>query len=227
MVYCYECGEQVAENDTFCPYCGITLSPSVAPADDEEVSSEVIPEQPKPLTDAEFLDAPTQKPAPIAAQKADFANDVTAESFDLSVESLPAPPSSIQSPPPEVSPRFGQPDNYPINPAPPAFETVQPVEETVPPEVVAEKANDIEISFKEAEQGEQKPVEEINLTPVFVESEGGNIPKAAVGKNLHRWRISQRKSRKFPRSKRRKSQSLIVSMSTLSMRNRKPITTKI
>ena len=34
MIYCYECGEQVAKNDVFCPYCGISLS-SQPVADDE------------------------------------------------------------------------------------------------------------------------------------------------------------------------------------------------
>lgn len=30
MAYCHECGEQIAENDGFCPYCGIALQPVAA-----------------------------------------------------------------------------------------------------------------------------------------------------------------------------------------------------
>ena len=29
MAYCHECGSEVAEIDTFCPYCGITLQPII------------------------------------------------------------------------------------------------------------------------------------------------------------------------------------------------------
>nr|MBA3601333.1 zinc-ribbon domain-containing protein [Acidobacteriota bacterium] len=48
MAYCYECGEQVAENDIFCPYCGISL-PLPAIADDGEKDSQskiVVAQQP-------------------------------------------------------------------------------------------------------------------------------------------------------------------------------------
>jgi serine/threonine-protein kinase len=34
MTYCYECGEKVAENDVFCPFCGISLSPTAAASED-------------------------------------------------------------------------------------------------------------------------------------------------------------------------------------------------
>ena len=183
MVYCYECGEQVAENDTFCPYCGITLSPSVVPTD-EKVSPEIAAEQPKPLTEKAFLDAAAQKSAPIAAQKSDFANDVTAESLDLSAESFTVPPADAQTPP-EVSPRFGQPENYSAVSAPTAFEKVEPVEVAAQPEIVADKANDIETSFKEAEPDVPKPVEEINPNPVFIESEGETNQPKAVSDNFN------------------------------------------
>ncbi len=39
MVYCHECGEEIAEIDTFCPFCGISLQP-VAVAGDDESSEE-------------------------------------------------------------------------------------------------------------------------------------------------------------------------------------------
>ncbi len=176
MVYCYECGEQVAENDVFCPYCGITLSPSVAPVADE-VS---VAEQLKPLTDAEFFDAPTQKSASTAVQSTDFANDVTAEDLDLSAEPFAVASEYPQIPKAEVSPRFGQSENSFADSVPAAFETIEPIAETATPEIVADKANEIETSFKEAEPSEQKPVEEINLNPVFVESEGEvSQPKTA------------------------------------------------
>ncbi|MDQ3711895.1 MAG: protein kinase [Acidobacteriota bacterium] len=48
MAYCYECGEQVAENNTFCPYCGISLLPSatVDDAKDDSQSKTIVAHQP-------------------------------------------------------------------------------------------------------------------------------------------------------------------------------------
>jgi eukaryotic-like serine/threonine-protein kinase len=54
MAYCHECGEQVAPEDVFCPYCGISLSPSVQPVGEAEPSAstktqEEIPFTPPPI----------------------------------------------------------------------------------------------------------------------------------------------------------------------------------
>jgi hypothetical protein len=39
MAYCYQCGEQIAESDIFCPYCGISLKPiAVAGEEGQDVS---------------------------------------------------------------------------------------------------------------------------------------------------------------------------------------------
>jgi tRNA A-37 threonylcarbamoyl transferase component Bud32 len=77
MIYCYECGEQVAKNDVFCPYCGISLSPQTA-ADDEtnaHLSSpaETIPPQ---VQETDFADNAT-------IRAGDFSNDVTADGINL------------------------------------------------------------------------------------------------------------------------------------------------
>ena len=53
MAYCYECGEQVAENDVFCPYCGISLQPLAvhgADEDDDSFSKTIAVQQPTPPT---------------------------------------------------------------------------------------------------------------------------------------------------------------------------------
>ncbi len=36
MIYCHECGSEVAESDAFCPYCGITLAKPEVPAEEAE-----------------------------------------------------------------------------------------------------------------------------------------------------------------------------------------------
>ena len=36
MAYCHECGSEVAENDVFCPFCGITLQPTIVAGQDND-----------------------------------------------------------------------------------------------------------------------------------------------------------------------------------------------
>lgn len=50
MITCHQCGSEVAENDAFCPYCGISLQPVAVPAAEDEFASTIImaPTQPAP-----------------------------------------------------------------------------------------------------------------------------------------------------------------------------------
>jgi tRNA A-37 threonylcarbamoyl transferase component Bud32 len=92
MAYCYECGEQVAENDVFCPYCGISLSPiPVAGEDDDDAMSKTIaisqPVTTKAATTAAatpFAETENSKPQPPSAK----TNQ--AESLKISPEKTPA-----------------------------------------------------------------------------------------------------------------------------------------
>ena len=42
MIKCHQCDSEVAENDAFCPYCGISLQPVTVPAEDDEFASTII-----------------------------------------------------------------------------------------------------------------------------------------------------------------------------------------
>ena len=103
MIYCYECGEQIAENDVFCPYCGISLSPikiggedSAAIAESDE-SAAVLPDNIE-----DFASAPPEKVQPaheihnldnFAPADGDFSNDITSE--NLQIVSAATPPATI------------------------------------------------------------------------------------------------------------------------------------
>src|SRR5437764_8928025 len=67
MALCHECGEKVAENDIFCPFCGISLEPiSLGGADEVEFEKTVVMPLPaKPVTAASDL-PPTNPQAKIA-----------------------------------------------------------------------------------------------------------------------------------------------------------------
>ena len=77
MIYCYECGEQVAKNDVFCPYCGISLTPQPA-ADDETdaVSPSAAGEISPQVQDVNAAGNNTNRTE-------DFSNDVTADNINL------------------------------------------------------------------------------------------------------------------------------------------------
>ncbi len=55
MSYCPECGEKIANEDVFCPFCGISLKP-IAPVDDPSMS-ETIVDIPPVVISKEALDA--------------------------------------------------------------------------------------------------------------------------------------------------------------------------
>ncbi len=59
MSYCHECGEQVAKEDVFCPFCGITLKP-VAAVNDSSIPKTIV-ETPPPVIKQESLDVLTAK----------------------------------------------------------------------------------------------------------------------------------------------------------------------
>jgi serine/threonine protein kinase len=59
MSYCHECGEQVAKEDVFCPFCGISLKP-IAAVNDSSMSDTIV-NMPSPVINQQALDALTEK----------------------------------------------------------------------------------------------------------------------------------------------------------------------
>jgi serine/threonine-protein kinase len=77
MIKCHQCDSEVAENDAFCPHCGISLQPVVVQAEDDEFASTIImtptPSEPPaleaaiPVEDApvvEAVEVPEPEPVP-------------------------------------------------------------------------------------------------------------------------------------------------------------------
>jgi uncharacterized Zn finger protein (UPF0148 family) len=93
MAYCYECGEQVAENDVFCPFCGISLQPiAVAGADedDDSFSKTIVNQQPSVPTNSQTSTkqneavneiSPSLKPVELPLKER-LADDITARKID-------------------------------------------------------------------------------------------------------------------------------------------------
>ena len=76
MIYCYECGEQVAKNDVFCPYCGISLTPQTDVDEVTDVSPTPAEAKPSQSQDVKFAESKTNRVD-------DYSNDVTAGNINL------------------------------------------------------------------------------------------------------------------------------------------------
>lgn len=99
MAYCYECGSEVAPDDIFCPYCGISLSPvnAGAAAINEAVSD--TSEQSKKIETSETADV-------VDFGTEDYALSDTEENWNLPTESvdLPAKKSALVDEPQTIEP---------------------------------------------------------------------------------------------------------------------------
>jgi eukaryotic-like serine/threonine-protein kinase len=148
MSYCPECGEKIANDDIFCPFCGISIKP-IAPVEDASMS-ETIVDMPPVVINKEALDALTAKsgaatpktethnPPPAEKQESSeslskaensegFSAGDTAENWAMKTESVEIPAANLEEIKsiPLPSP-FG--DDEPV----PAKDSARPVHVTPP-----------------------------------------------------------------------------------------------
>jgi serine/threonine-protein kinase len=106
MAYCHECGSQVAENDVFCPYCGISLQPitiggEVDASRDKTIAvnqSEIFP----PQENKDSVEADKSDISEIEAKKdenltEDSFSPATEENYDWKTESVDIPSEVFES----------------------------------------------------------------------------------------------------------------------------------
>ncbi len=92
MSYCPECGEKVANEDVFCPFCGITLKP-IVPVEDNSLSETMVG-MPPPAANNENFDAPM--PNSVAeTPKIKTPNKPSAENIELPINFNKPPESQI------------------------------------------------------------------------------------------------------------------------------------
>lgn len=77
MNYCHECGSEIAEIDTFCPFCGISLEPAVEPETTSENQDKTIAVN---QTDLQNLAQPSESHPPGGAELSDVSDKDLAES---------------------------------------------------------------------------------------------------------------------------------------------------
>ena len=104
MSYCPECGEKVANDDVFCPFCGISLKP-FTPVNDSSMSETII-DMPPIAINKETLDPlkiENPKESPVGNSSENDGNapaGKTAENWTMKTDSVEIPASSIKDTPP-------------------------------------------------------------------------------------------------------------------------------
>jgi len=100
MAYCSDCGSKVAENDVFCPYCGISLQPiTLADIDDSQDSTNVSQASDNAQPDENIV---TESAAAgenfVAKVTDDYSNDITAEKINPITDSIKNKDFDAESP---------------------------------------------------------------------------------------------------------------------------------
>ncbi len=95
MSYCSECGEKVANDDVFCPFCGIALKP-IVPVDDSSMSETMIDMPP-----VVNIESPKENPVgKLLENDGNTPAGTTAENWTMKTDSVEIPASSINDTPP-------------------------------------------------------------------------------------------------------------------------------
>ena len=91
MIRCHECESEIAENDLFCPYCGISVPrPSEVPSIDDEMASTIM--MPMPSSSSRSVE---ENPSADLSDEAAHVSDQPGfadRSSELSSSDLVAPP---------------------------------------------------------------------------------------------------------------------------------------
>ena len=117
MAYCHECGSEVAEIDTFCPFCGITLQPIIVDNDDDLLGSTIVMPSPKKAeTPVEQAPADTRTKTADTDRQAEIAiaDDESGDSSkSTAAENIKVESASIENSAEDVEPPIA-PYNVPL-----------------------------------------------------------------------------------------------------------------
>jgi len=96
MNTCHQCGSEVAENDAFCPYCGISLQPVAVPAENDEFASTIMmPQVQQDEAQAEETSEPASMPVVDAVEIVEEQSAAPDEQVDSvpNFDNIPTPPA--------------------------------------------------------------------------------------------------------------------------------------
>lgn len=152
MSICQECGSEVAEQDVFCPYCGISLQPVAVPADDNAaMESTIVMQAPLPEILSDVVEPVADVSGDEAAGKTTDDMPPASAAPSLNEPEFPAPVEELVEAPGSVA-------DVQID------ESEDPVPEAVEPVSVAGEGTLDEVSA-ELEAPESFVIEEIAAQP--------------------------------------------------------------
>lgn len=155
MAYCHDCGAQVADQDIFCPYCGVSLEPvSLSGAASDPALENTISNEPSPVQTQDGPGDPAEPGGYVPG--------------DATMASIPVPKfieeeggagnDSVDAPG-EESVDLHEPADTVDEPAPVSFEAGDTPAHTENEEVVGESAASEEVSELASEQGSSSSYE--------------------------------------------------------------------
>ena len=95
MIKCHQCDSEVAENDAFCPYCGISLQPVTVPAEDDEFASTIIM---PPAQSASQQSAAELTPEPVKISEPEPVIEAVELEEPIAEEVASPPPVEVYAP---------------------------------------------------------------------------------------------------------------------------------
>jgi serine/threonine protein kinase len=182
MAYCHQCGEQVAENDVFCPYCGISLQPIAVGGEDISLDKTIIASQPvifestENKDSADALETAEAEPFENSNVKTDeYSGSIAEENIDLKTDEVEIPAEASENE--EIAPEASANENYTAQ-TPPENET-----EISKPDFLQENEADSEIPLPEnieilkpiveppkIEEAEDEPAEAAQFEEIYAET---------------------------------------------------------
>ncbi len=167
MSICQECGSEVAEQDLFCPYCGISLQPVAVPSGvDAAMESTIVMQAPMPEILSDIL--PTADEAKAPEPESEIADETPSVQpvFDADEEDAPAAADALEIP--ESDAVEAAPAELPEEePFASAAVEIAAADELPPPPVTPDDAGDesaVEI-YDETAAPEALVIEEISAEP--------------------------------------------------------------
>jgi serine/threonine-protein kinase len=176
MTTCHQCGSNVAENDVFCPFCGISLAPVGVPdAENDEFASTIMMPQPEKTA------KPTAEPVPVKvdAKPVEEQHHEPASQESKHVETEHVEP--VHEPEVVIEPTVVEPlepaVDYSAMPTPPALQELEKTSNTTrEPEPVHEFAAEPQIEASAyVEEPKPEPVEDV--VPVVHAAEPASEPE--------------------------------------------------
>src|SRR3954449_2643608 len=112
MTTCHQCGSEVADNDVFCPYCGLSLQAVPVPAEEDEFASTIM--MPQAEAASKVADLKNERHEELVIDGVEVPDEVDPEASvqQPDYNDLPTPPALQELESSSHAPDFSEPKNF-------------------------------------------------------------------------------------------------------------------